>query len=153
MRILENRIPPPLVAAIFAAAMWIASLYAPAHEVSEAVRIGLAFSALAAGLFVCLSGVVSFRRAKTTVNPLKPEKASSLVVSGVYRYSRNPMYLGFSLILIALAIYLYTPIALIGVVCFVMYINRFQIAPEERALESLFGAEFTAYKRRVRRWG
>lgn len=149
---LENRIPPPIVAGIFAALMWLASRYVPGLEQESSMRIGVALVPLVLGAVVCLSGVVSFRRAKTTVNPLKPETASSLVASGVFRYSRNPMYLGFALILVAWAAFLSSPIALLGVVGFVLYINRFQIAPEERALMSLFGQEFVEYKLRVRRW-
>lgn len=149
---LENRIPPPIVAGIFAALMWLVSRYVPGLEQESSMRTGVALVPLVVGAVVCLSGVVSFRRAKTTVNPLKPETASSLVASGVFRYSRNPMYLGFALILVAWAAFLSSPIALLGVVGFVLYINRFQIAPEERALTSLFGQEFVEYKLRVRRW-
>lgn len=96
--------------------------------------------------------MLSFRKARTTVNPLKPETASALVSSGVYRYTRNPMYLGFAIVLIAWSIFLAWPPALLGVLGFVMYMNIFQIGPEERALASLFGREFTQYCSQVRRW-
>ena len=104
------------------------------------------------GAFFCLAGVVSFRRAKTTVNPLKPEQASSLVTSGIYRWSRNPMYVGFALFLVAWAAWLASPWTLLGVAGFVLYMNRFQIGPEERALASLFGIDFNHYCASVRRW-
>ncbi|NER62664.1 isoprenylcysteine carboxylmethyltransferase family protein [Pseudomonas sp. MAFF212427] len=98
------------------------------------------------------AGVLSFRRARTTVNPLKPETASALVRSGVYRYTRNPMYLGFATVLVAWAILLAWPPALLGVLGFVVYMNLFQIGPEERALARRFGGEFAQYCNGVRRW-
>ena len=104
------------------------------------------------GLAVMLAGVISFRRAKTTVNPLKPETATALVTSGVYRYTRNPMYLGMLTVLLAWAVYLSAPASLLAVVVFWLYIDRLQIRPEEEALVRLFGSTFTDYKSRVRRW-
>jgi protein-S-isoprenylcysteine O-methyltransferase Ste14 len=89
---------------------------------------------------------------RTTTNPLKPANASALVVRGIYRVTRNPMYLGLAALLAAWAIYLSSLAALAVLPLFVLYINRFQIAPEERALRSRFGAEFEAYRARVRRW-
>ncbi len=86
------------------------------------------------------------------MNPIKPGAASSLVSSGVYRFTRNPMYLGLSVTLLGWAMFLSNPLALLAVPLFVLYINRFQINPEERVLSSLFGAEYAAYKEKVRRW-
>lgn len=152
MQILENKIPPPVVALIFALVMWGIATSISGIETDRSSRV-IATSAIALiGAFFCIAGVISFRRAKTTVNPLKPETASSLVSSGIYRISRNPMYVGFALLLVAWAVYLASPWALLGVICFVLYINRFQIVPEERALSALFGADFESYKSRVRRW-
>jgi protein-S-isoprenylcysteine O-methyltransferase Ste14 len=152
MRALENKIPPPIVAALFGLLMWGGSAYAPSIDAALATRVVVALLAFCVGAFFCLAGVVSFRRAKTTVNPLKPETASALVSSGIYRYSRNPMYVGFALLLSAWACYLASPLLLLGVLGFVLYMNRFQIAPEERALTALFGADFVAYQAKVRRW-
>jgi protein-S-isoprenylcysteine O-methyltransferase Ste14 len=149
---LENKIPPPVIAALFAAAMWVLSRYVAGVEVSGSARMVSAILILLLGVFFCLAGVVSFKRAKTTVNPLKPETASALVNSGIYRISRNPMYVGFALILFAWAAFLASPWALLGVIGFVLYMNRFQITPEERALGALFGDEFVDYRSRVRRW-
>lgn len=95
---------------------------------------------------------IRFRRANTTVNPLKPQAASSLVTAGIYRYTRNPMYLGLLFLLVAWAVLLSSPFALLGPVAFVTYISRFQIVPEERVLAALFGAEYAAYQAGVRRW-
>lgn len=107
---------------------------------------------IAAGAAVCLAGVVAFRRARTTVDPTRPEKASSLVRDGVYRFTRNPMYLGFFLLLGGLALLLGNGLALLMAAAFVPYMNHFQIEPEERALARLFGTEFDLYRREVRRW-
>jgi protein-S-isoprenylcysteine O-methyltransferase Ste14 len=96
--------------------------------------------------------VVSFRRAKTTVNPMTPDAASSLVVSGIYRYTRNPMYLGFLLILTGWAALLSNMLALAVLPAFVVFMNRFQISPEERVLASLFPVDYAEYRARVRRW-
>ncbi|MDA8485548.1 isoprenylcysteine carboxylmethyltransferase family protein [Pseudomonas resinovorans] len=152
MNWLEHRIPPPLVAVLFGVLMWLLARWVPGIDAPSGWRIALALLVLAAGIAVCLSGVLSFRHARTTVNPLQPETASSLVSSGIYRHTRNPMYLGFAIALVAWSIYLASPIALLGVAGFVLYMNRFQIGPEEQALATLFGDAFNAYRRRVRRW-
>jgi len=152
MQSLENRIPPPIVAALFALAMWGITSYLPAIESHAVVRVSLSLAFLAPGALFCIAGIVSFRMAKTTVNPLEPGTATSLVSSGVYKVSRNPMYLGFALVLVAWAAYLSSLWAGIGVLGFVVYMNRFQIMPEERALTGIFGSEFTRYQSKVRRW-
>src|SRR5688572_31354198 len=105
MRFLELRVPPPIVAALFATLMWLTARYAPWAAVFIPGRRWIAILLAAAGVAVSLTGVASFRRAKTTVNPLTPEKASSLVISGIYRITRNPMYLGLSIVLLAWAVY------------------------------------------------
>lgn len=153
MRYLELRIPPPLVGLIIAAAMWvIASWLPPLLSLPVSIRLPTAVFLVLAGVAVALSGVISFRRAQTTVNPLKPETSTSLVSTGIYRITRNPMYLGMLAVLLAWAAYLPSVWALLGPVAFALYITRFQIIPEERALHSLFGAAFLEYTTRVRRW-
>jgi len=132
--------------------MWFASSLVSPVVVPFGVRVGVALALLVIGQSISISGMVAFRRAKTTMNPIKPGAASSLVSSGVYRFTRNPMYLGLSVSLLGWAMFLSNPLALLGVPLFVLYINRFQINPEERVLSSLFGAEYTAYKEKVRRW-
>ncbi len=96
--------------------------------------------------------MVSFRKARTTVNPLKPQAATSLVTTGIYAVTRNPMYLGMVLVLIGWAGFLASPISVMGPVLFWLYIDRFQIQPEERAMSALFGSSFAEYSARVRRW-
>ena len=145
-------IPPPLVAALAAGLMWAVAWALPglALELPAAPWIGASLAA--AGLLVEMAGVLEFLRRKTTVNPMRPERASALVTGGVYRWTRNPMYLGWLPILTGWAIYLQHPPALAGVPLFALYLTRFQIIPEERAMEAKFGDAFRAYRRRVRRW-
>lgn len=112
----------------------------------------LAFPVAAVGVSLDAIALLHFFRRRTTVNPLKPASATALVTGGIYRFSRNPMYLGLATLLLAWAVYLGNLAALAGVALFVLYMNRFQIAPEERALEERFGAEYIAYRTRVRRW-
>lgn len=145
---LQNRVPPPLVAIAFGLLMWGLSGVSPRYELTPLLAIAIAL----VGLTVCLAGVWSFHRARTTVNPLHPERASALVDTGIYRCTRNPMYLGFAVILLAWASLLGSPAALLGVAGFVVFMNRFQIAPEEQALTQLFAADFARYCGRVRRW-
>lgn len=152
MRALELKIPPPLVALIIAATMWIARNVAPTLELSPATRIVTAGVVAVIGGYFSIAGTIAFRRAKTTVNPLKPESASSLVTSGVYRITRNPMYVALALLLVAWSFYLSAPALLAGSVLFVLYVTRFQIQPEERVLRRMFGNEYTSYTQRVRRW-
>ena len=152
MKSLELKIPPPAVAALIAVAMWGISLITPLFDVPLFTRVSAAIIFALAGSGFSLAGVISFRLAKTTVNPMKPETATSLVSSGIYSVTRNPMYVGLLLVLLAWAIYLSSAWALLGPVGFVLYISRFQIAPEERVLSTLFGSEYTAYQSKVRRW-
>ena len=83
---------------------------------------------------------------------MHPDRSAALVAGGIYRSSRNPMYLGFLLLLAAWACWLANPLALAGLPAFVLYLNRFQIAPEERALRARFGDAYDGYARAVRRW-
>jgi protein-S-isoprenylcysteine O-methyltransferase Ste14 len=149
---LDLKVPPLAVWAVFAAATaaaarWLpfANLPFPGHQI-------LAIVAVVAGAAVAVAGVVEFRRAKTTVNPLSPERATSMVTSGIYRLTRNPMYVGMAAALLGVALWWASSAGLVCALAFCLYITRFQIEPEERALLARFGAEFTDYRSRVRRW-
>jgi protein-S-isoprenylcysteine O-methyltransferase Ste14 len=152
MHVLELKVPPVAVGLLIAGLMWFVSWAMPAFQFVLPARVVLAVSLAGACAVIAVVGVASFRRARTTVNPMKPESSSSLVQSGVYTLSRNPMYLGLLLILIGWAIFLSNALAFLVLPVFIFYMNRFQIEPEERALTCLFGEEFVAYKSRVRRW-
>lgn len=153
MQALELKIPPLLLVLLFALAMWLlaplsASLSAPLALYTNVLALCLAMT----GIAVALAGVLAFRRAKTTVDPRIPQQSSSLVIAGIYRYSRNPMYLGFLLILTGYACYLQSWLALALLPLFVLYMNQFQIKPEEQHLLQKFGPGYQAYLQQVRRW-
>jgi protein-S-isoprenylcysteine O-methyltransferase Ste14 len=152
MSSLELKVPPPAVALLLGFLMWLASSLVAPVEVPFGLRVAMAVVLASVGLVVGLAGIVSFWRAKTTINPTKPTATSSLVTSGAFRFTRNPMYLSLLLYLLAWAVYLSNLLALVFLPLFVLYINQFQIKPEERALSTLFGSEYAAYKERVRRW-
>jgi protein-S-isoprenylcysteine O-methyltransferase Ste14 len=149
---LELKIPPPAVALCFTLLMWLASSRIQPLHVPYPVRLGIALALGVAGQGISVGGMLAFRRAKTTINPFKPAAASFLVSGGVYRFTRNPMYLGLLLALLGWAVFLSRPAVLLFLPVFVLYINRFQINPEERVLSSLFGDEYAAYRASVRRW-
>ena len=152
MQALELKVPPPIVALLIAVTMWGISLATPSIEMPNRIRVTMAIVVALVGISAAISGVIAFRRARTTVNPLKPETTSAIVTSGVFRLTRNPMYLGLALVLLAWAVFVSSPWALLGPLVFVLYMNRFQITPEERVLSGMFGAAYSAYQAKVRRW-
>lgn len=152
MSTLELKIPPPVVALILGIAMWAISRLTPAIDIPSPGRVGLALALALLGGGISFAGVGAFRRARTTVNPLKPEQASTLVTGGIYRLTRNPMYVGVTVVLLAWAVFLAAPWALAGPIAFVPYITRFQILPEERVLAARFGDAYGDYRAQVRRW-
>ena len=148
-----NRIPPLALTAVIGVGMWLLARSLPAGVVSLPGRSVLASLLLLAGVLVIVLALQAFRRSRTTVDPLRPERASVLVRTGIFRVTRNPMYLGMLLLLVALAAWLaHWPAALAGPSLFVVLINRWQIEPEEAALHKLFGEAFADYQRSVRRW-
>jgi protein-S-isoprenylcysteine O-methyltransferase Ste14 len=152
MHWLEHRIPPPVVFVLVGAAMWWVRGMAVRISMGAFARLGVAGVLVCAGIVFGVAGAVLFRRAHTTIDPHRPEAVSTLVVGGIYRLTRNPMYLGLATILLGWAVYLAASLAFIGPVLFALYITRFQIIPEERALAAKFGPEYAAYRQRVRRW-
>jgi protein-S-isoprenylcysteine O-methyltransferase Ste14 len=144
------RIPPLLLVALAAALMWVIARSSPSPGLPGGWP--LAGVVLVAGAGLALAGVREFRRARTTVNPMNPTRATELVSDGVYRHTRNPMYLGFAIMLAGWGIALGSAAALTGVGLFVLAVDRLQIVPEEAALERLFGERYLAYRSRVRRW-
>jgi protein-S-isoprenylcysteine O-methyltransferase Ste14 len=149
---LEVKIPPPAVALLFGLLMWLASSMVAPVEVSFGARVGVAVVLASIGLGFGGAAMLSFVRARTTMNPTRPGATSSLVTGGVFRFTRNPMYLSLLLYLLAWGAYLSNWLAFLLVPLFVLYINELQIKPEERALSLLFGSEYASYKARVRRW-
>ena len=152
MNALELKVSPLALAVAFALAMWLAAAQAPvlAFELPAHRVIAALVASLGAAL-VLVAGL-GFRRAGTTVNPTKPQATTSVVDSGVYRLSRNPMYLGFLLVLAGWAAFLSHVLPFLFLPAYVGYMNCFQIAPEERMLAARFGTGYEQYRQRVRRW-
>lgn len=150
MHRLDLKIPPLAVGAVIAMGMWLASYTLPefAYPQLRIVAMGMGI----VGAVLTASAMLSFRAAHTTPNPMKPSSASFLVTSGIYRFTRNPMYLGLLLLLVGWALYLANAPALLFLPAFILYMNRFQIKPEERALTDRFGQRYLEYASRVHRW-
>lgn len=149
---LELRIPPPVIGLACAAIMYALARFVPQAAVPLPHARLLALAAATLGALIGLLALLDFRRHRTTFNPHHPDKASALVTDGIYRRTRNPMYLGLLVLLSAWAIFLANAATLLGLVLFVLLLNRLQIVPEERILAEKFGEGFVHYRRAVRRW-
>ncbi|MEB2314672.1 MAG: isoprenylcysteine carboxylmethyltransferase family protein [Xanthomonadaceae bacterium] len=149
---LDHRIPPPVVALACAALAWGLTRLTPALALHLPHRLGIALGVAGAGLALEIWALLHFRRARTTISPLSPHKASAIVRAGPYRFTRNPMYLGMAIQLVAFCLWLANPLALIAVAVFVACITRFQIQPEERAIAAKFGESYARYRSQVRSW-
>jgi len=152
MSLLELKIPPPVVALLVGAIMWVASHTGPSLDLPITPRIVVFLAIALVGGVIALLGGIELKRAETTASPLKPHNSSALVISGIYRFTRNPMYLGLAFVLLGWAAFLCSPWALVGNILFALYINRFQICPEEKLLLVKFGAPYAVYLSSVRRW-
>lgn len=151
-RWLDCRLPPPLVAAVAAAIAWGLVRLAPTWTLGARSPWPLVVVLLLLSGAFGVGGVLAFRRRRTSINPHAPQRASTLVVEGPYRFSRNPMYLALVLALLAWCAWLANPVSLLGPVVFVAYLTRWQVAPEERVMREKFGDEYQRYCTRVRRW-
>jgi protein-S-isoprenylcysteine O-methyltransferase Ste14 len=145
-------VPPPIVVAIVGTAMYFVDAKLGLMKVTIAWQTPVATILLATGLLLMLVAVVAFIAAKTTINPMRPSRASHLMTTGIYSVSRNPIYLADVIVLAACAVWLgnLANIALLAI--FAAYIHKFQILPEEQALSRIFGEDYTTYCLRVRRW-
>ena len=147
---MNNKIPPPIVTFICGIAIYFSKSFFNQFFIYSNNRISLFLLIL--GLVVFISAVQSFRRHKTTVNPLEPRQASSLVTSGIFKFSRNPMYLGMLIILLSISFKFNLIGGMVTSLFFYIYITKFQILPEEAAMNDLFGDEFIDYSKKTRRW-
>lgn len=150
MKWLELKIPPLLVALTFGFLIWVMPFQVKIDDTMVLYIVSIIL--FSTGSIVSILGVWEFRKQKTTVNPMSPQESNSLVVKGIYTFTRNPMYLGFLLWLLSFGVFSRNPISLIAIVLFVIYMNMFQIIPEENILEGKFGKEYLKYKENVRRW-
>jgi len=152
MKYLELKIPPLALTLTIGLLMWLFSSQHIADKFNNTWSLAIAFVVLFTGAVFAIWGVIEFRKAKTTVDPRVPEQTKSLVVSGVYRLSRNPMYIGFLFMLTAWSIFLSELQGYLFLPMFIFYMNCFQIAPEERFMKQKFGEEYSQYISQVRRW-
>ncbi len=146
------RIPPALVMLIFGALMYVLAKFLPVGDFDFFGRNELAWFLFGLGFLIGIVAVVQFIVARTTTDPLNPQKISKLITKGVYNYSRNPMYLGFLLIILAFGLKLGNAFNTLLAAGFVSYMNRFQIKYEEEVLEEKFGKEYRFYCKLTRRW-
>ena len=149
---LETRIPPPLVMLLCAGIGWLGSRLWPEAVLPLPMRALMSGGVIGIGVALNLLPKLAFQRARTTVNPLRPSASSALVTRGMYRYTRNPMYLGQLLQLLAWAFWLENLATFAFLPAFVAWMTRFQIIPEERILGIKFGNDYADYLNRVRRW-
>ncbi len=145
-------IPPPIILLAFGAAMFGVSKFVPLAPFDFPGRVAVGAATALAGLAITAVAVGLFQRARTTINPLTPSKAESLVVEGLYKVTRNPMYLGMLVVLCGLFFIFAEGLNIFLPALFVILLTELQIKPEEKALEEKFGEDYRAYKKRVRRW-
>lgn len=151
MSTLALKVPPVMVWLIAAASTYALHQFSFALPLLSAPN-GLVVVPLMVGGVISLLGVWEFRRKKTTVDPTQPQKASQLVNSGIFKYTRNPMYLGMLLVLLACLLKYFSVLGMLFVPLFVLYMTQFQIKPEENIIEGIFGQPYQDYKQAVRRW-
>lgn len=152
MKALELKIPPVAVGLLFGIAMWGVAYRYPAAELRLPGKLAIAVALACLGLGIAAAGIIRFRHHDTTFDPTDPDKVSAMVTTGIYRFTRNPMYLGLALVLAGWAVYLESALALLLVPLFPVYMTCYQIIPEERVLLTKFGSGYEAYTRAVRRW-
>ncbi|MDT0607218.1 methyltransferase family protein [Croceitalea rosinachiae] len=146
------KVPPPIVMFVFGGLMYGLDAFLPVGEFDFFGRRELQYFAWSLAAFLMLMAFWKFRKARTTTNPIEPLKAKKLVINGIYKYTRNPMYLAMLLILIGFGLKLGNAFNTITAAAFVYYMNHFQIRREEEALTKLFGKEYRLYLKATRRW-
>lgn len=149
---MKNKIPPPIILLLSGIAMWFIAHSEYAFTVAIPFALIVAIVSAAIGIYVSVSAVRRFNSADTTINPLQPDAATSLVHNGVFGKTRNPMYLGLLLVLLGWAIWLQSLTNIIVLIVFVLWLTELQIKPEEAALRKVFGQGYIDYCKRVRRW-
>jgi protein-S-isoprenylcysteine O-methyltransferase Ste14 len=152
MNALEHKIPPPIILIFSAIAMWVLAHFTRVWHVPLTIKLVLILLFIAVALFFGPSAIMTFRKNKTTIDPVRIDRASSMVTTGSFNFSRNPMYLSMLALLFAWLVYLAAPWSVLGPILFELYILRFQIWPEERAMHDKFGAAYLDYAQKVRRW-
>lgn len=149
---LELKIPPAVVMLFFMILMYFISSVFTSFNIDFMFQMFLSVETAVSGFVLIVAATYVFNEKGTSINPMKPESATFLVRYGIYKFTRNPMYLGMVIILIAWLIFLGNVLNIVNIILFILYMNKYQIIPEEKALEKLFGDEFLSYKTKVKRW-
>ena len=149
---LELKIPPAVVMLFFMILMYFISSIFSSLNIDFMFQIFLSIETAVSGFVLIVAASYVFTEKSTSINPMKPESASTLVTNGVYKFTRNPMYLGIVVILFAWLVFLGNILNIINILLFILYMNKYQIIPEEGALEKLFGDEYLSYCAKVKRW-
>ena len=147
---IKTKFPPPLVALTFGFLINYTKNTFPKIEIKNEIIFGSFM--IISGLIILLSAIILFKKYQTTITPLNPSNATKLITDGIYKFSRNPMYLGLLLVLVGISIILNLTGGFFFILLFILYINLFQIIPEENAMVDLFKDEFLEYRKNVRRW-
>ena len=147
---IKTKFPPPLVALTFGFLIKYTKAISPKIEIRNEIIFGSLM--IISGLIIILSAIILFKKYQTTITPLNPSNATKLITGGIYKFSRNPMYLGLLLVLLGISIILNLTGGFFLIPLFILYLNLFQIIPEENAMVDLFKDEFLEYKKNVRRW-
>ena len=152
MHRLETRIPPPVLMFLLGGIAWVAARSLPSLSIELPFAAAISAVLMLTGLTLNILPKFAFRRTGTTVNPMRPNATTHLVTSSLYRYSRNPMYLGHSLLLLGWTLHLHNIASLLATPAFMIYVSRFQIGPEERQLSARFQDEYAAFCQSTPRW-
>ncbi|MDA9655999.1 isoprenylcysteine carboxylmethyltransferase family protein [Alphaproteobacteria bacterium] len=147
---MKTKIPPPIIALICIVINYLSTYLINPIKFPNIEIIGGLILLLAVATAVLAT--LLFKKDQTTVNPRNPEKATTLVTSGIFSITRNPMYLGLFLSISSTILFFGSWFGIIILMFFVWYINKFQIIPEEEAMEKLFGGKYSEYRQKVRRW-
>ena len=147
---MKTKIPPPIIALVMIAIIYLSSLIIEPITFNYQTLISILVVVI--GLACAIPSFRLFAKYKTTISPFTPSETSALVTDGMYRYSRNPMYLGLVFLTIAATIFFGTWLGVVIVVAFIFLLNFLQIIPEEEALLDIFGEEYVEYQKKVRRW-
>ena len=147
---MKTKIPPPIIALICIILNYLSTyIINPIKFPNTEIISGFIFLV---GLFTAIFAILLFKKDKTTVNPLKPEETTTLVTTGIFSITRNPMYLGLFFLISSTVLFFGSWFGIIILIIFVWYINKFQIIPEEQTMEKLFGKKYNDYRQNVRRW-
>ena len=123
------KIPPPLIVLTL-----IISIYFSSKKIdliNIPFQLEISFFILSLGILVFINPVLKFIKSKTTINPIQFEETNRLVTSGIFKYSRNPMYLGMLMIIISTSIFYLNIYSILTPFLFIFWINKFQIKREE----------------------